>query len=105
MNINDFEKWCDATNNLNTAVSELLTQREENAEWICNSLKKELQPLGDVEKVSITNDGSIIDATFCGKVIDIKNEILENIPIPCRVVFDRYNIHLRFYTGVIISED
>lgn len=95
----NYEKWCDASANLNQMMAELESQREENYSWICNEIKEFFIPF-EIEKVSITNDGSIINVRFNTHRVSLDFQKLADLPFKGKFVVDE-GLCLRLYTDLM----
>lgn len=96
----NYEKWCDATVNLNLAMAELEAQREENYSWICNEIKEFFSEF-EIEKVTITQDGSIINVKFKTRRVSLDFQNLAQLPFSAKIVNDEGVLCLRLYTDLV----
>lgn len=91
----NYKEWCESVKSDTQNINELESKREENFAWFCKELRKEFSKCGDVYKVIISTDGTLIDVIFNGDTFKYDKEVFEGIHCPMKVLYEFQDMTLR----------
>ena len=96
----DYKNWCNAVSNTNLAMRELWDTRKENYSWMREHLKEFFSSIGQVNKIDISGDASVISIQMNGAV-DMNAEAFSTLPFNFEVkVSDSNDITFWLYPDV-----
>lgn len=95
----NYKAWCMSVKGDTQIIRNAEKKREQNYKWFCNTLKKEFSKCGEVYKVVISQDGTLIDVIFNKDSFEYVGEVFEGMHCPMKILyeFDDMTLRIRLY--------